>query len=146
MAKAEVRLLCFLYIASLSFVIVTGRVGDQPEPVPSMAGNEPEPINDIMCGENIADLLPLLPFLKGSNPLPTTLCCHAVQTVQKLANAKQIRRDQCECFKKAALGLGVDPGKAKALPERCHIHLPVPIDPKIDCSTVPFGTYYNPGA
>ncbi|KAF7847157.1 hypothetical protein BT93_L3276 [Corymbia citriodora subsp. variegata] len=129
MAKAEGRLLCFLYIASLLLVIVTSRVGDQPEPVPSMVGNELEPMDDITHSEAMTDLWGCLSFLKGSEPSLTLLCC------QRLANITQIRQDLCECFKNIGLGSGVDPARAKLIPRYCHVELPVPIDPNVECNT-----------
>ncbi|KAL3742221.1 hypothetical protein ACJRO7_017669 [Eucalyptus globulus] len=100
-----------------------------------MVRNEPEPIDDIIGGEAKTDLWRCLPFLKGSEPSPTTLCCQVEQFVQTLANTTQIRRDLCECFKNIGLGLGVDPARAKLIPMYYHIELLVPIDPYVDCNT-----------
>ncbi|KAL5840321.1 hypothetical protein ACOSQ4_012929 [Xanthoceras sorbifolium] len=44
------------------------------------------------------------------------------------------RREICECFKKAAPAMGVDPAKAEALPGLCGVQLPFPIKPDIDCT------------
>ncbi|KAI3440180.1 AAI domain-containing protein [Psidium guajava] len=136
MAKRQVKLaFSFLYIASLMFLLVT-----------CIVGNEPEPINDISCSNVVTTLMPCKPYLTGSEPQPTGPCCMAVEKVKELANTTQVRRDLCECFKKAMPGMGVDPERAKALPESCHIQSPVPIDPETDCSKVEFRRYYNPGA
>ncbi|XP_048141299.1 non-specific lipid-transfer protein AP10-like isoform X1 [Rhodamnia argentea] len=136
MAKQQVELVfSFLYIASLMFLLVT-----------CMVGNEPEPVDDITCEDALKALMPCKPYLDKSEPKPTGPCCLAVEKVKELANSTQVRRDLCQCFKKAAPGMGVDPQRAKALPESCHIRVPVPIDPQTDCSKVEFGRYYNLGA
>ncbi|XP_010054612.2 non-specific lipid-transfer protein AP10 [Eucalyptus grandis] len=136
MAKPQVELVfSFLYIASLTFLLVT-----------CIARNEPQPIDDVSCSDALKTMMPCQPYLNGSEPKPAGPCCLAVEKVKELANSTQGPQDLCECFKKAAPDLGVDPERAKALHGLCHVQLPVPIDPNIDCSKVPFGNYYNPGA
>ncbi|KAF8031864.1 hypothetical protein BT93_D0935 [Corymbia citriodora subsp. variegata] len=135
MAKPQVEIaFSFLYIATLMFLLVTCIVGR----------NEPQPIDDISCSDALQTLMPCKPYVAGPETKPSGPCCQAVEKVKELANTTQVRRDLCECFKKAAPGARVDPEKAKALPDLCHIKFPVPLGPKVDCSTVPFGRYQNP--
>lgn len=50
------------------------------------------------------------------------------------ANTTQIRRDFCECVKRAAAQLGFKPERAKQIPDFCGIELKFSIDPNVDCS------------
>ncbi|GMN36433.1 hypothetical protein TIFTF001_006016 [Ficus carica] len=91
--------------------------------------------NDISCQDAVPMLLPCQMFLKGSPPpTPSINCCLGVQKVFQQANTTEIRRNLCECFKKAAIEFGVDPARARQLPELCKIDIPFPIDPNIDCT------------
>lgn len=95
------------------------------------------PTNDITCQQAVMDLLPCQPFLtaKGAgSDKPTTSCCTGVGNVFQQANTTQIRRDLCECFKKAAAALRIMPDRAKQIPDLCKIEIKIPIDPKVDCS------------
>ncbi|KAH7521063.1 hypothetical protein JRO89_XSUnG0122800 [Xanthoceras sorbifolium] len=57
-----------------------------------------------------------------------------VKKVKDMASNPADRREICECFKKAAPAMGVDPAKAEALPGLCGVQLPFPIKPDIDCT------------
>ncbi|EEF37792.1 Nonspecific lipid-transfer protein precursor, putative [Ricinus communis] len=93
-------------------------------------------VHGISCTEAVAAMNPCLPFLIGAQASPVAPCCLAVQNVNQEASTKEIRRELCDCFKKAGPALGVKPDKAKQLPDLCHVQVPVPIDPTIDCSKV----------
>ncbi|WCJ37329.1 hypothetical protein M5689_018477 [Euphorbia peplus] len=94
-------------------------------------------VNAISCQEALATLNPCLSFLVGTNPMPSPACCLGAEKVKEEANTTQIRRDLCSCFKQAAASFGLIAGKAKQIPDLCHVQVPIPIDPNIDCSKVP---------
>ncbi|XP_027340863.1 non-specific lipid-transfer protein 1-like [Abrus precatorius] len=91
-------------------------------------------IDDITCNEALPLLTPCQPYLVGSAEVSST-CCEGVNTIFQRANTTQVRRDVCKCIKNAASQIGVNPEKAKQLPQLCNITLPFPIDPSIDCNT-----------
>lgn len=92
--------------------------------------------NDITCEEGMMKMLPCQPFLKGSEPArPSAECCVGVKEVFREANTTAVRRDLCECFKKAAGQLRLVPERAKLIPDLCHVSISFPIDPKMDCSS-----------
>ncbi|KAJ8758920.1 hypothetical protein K2173_002699 [Erythroxylum novogranatense] len=91
----------------------------------------------ITCSEAVTTLLPCLPYLVGSPDVqPTAACCIAVKSVNDQASTREVRRDLCKCFQSAAKSFPVDPDKAKAIPDLCHVQVPVPIDPTIDCNSI----------
>ncbi|CAL0324777.1 unnamed protein product [Lupinus luteus] len=90
-------------------------------------------INDITCGEVGPLILPCVPFLQGSGPgQPSTSCCSATKIVFERATSTQNRRDLCQCFKKVAPIIGVNPHRSKQLPKMCNIRLSFPLDSKIN--------------
>ncbi|KAL6200908.1 hypothetical protein ACLB2K_024623 [Fragaria x ananassa] len=94
---------------------------------------------DITCQAAILDLMPCQPYLASFGPpTPTVPCCDGVRSVDAQATTTEIRRSLCECFKKAAAGMPVDPAKLKQLPQFCQVSVPVPLDPSIDCSKISF--------
>ncbi|XP_024156214.1 non-specific lipid-transfer protein 1 [Rosa chinensis] len=90
---------------------------------------------DITFQAALLDLLPCEPFLVSSGPTtPIVPYCSAVQNLNAQATTTKTRRNLCECFKKAAAGIAIDPTKLKQLPQFCKVSLPVTLDPSIDCS------------
>ncbi|KAM1456231.1 hypothetical protein ACFX10_005350 [Malus domestica] len=102
-----------------------------------MVLNHASPANgDITCQEALMDLMPCKEYLTGSGPgTPPIGCCIGVKTVSDAATTRECRRNLCECFKKAAAGIPINPDRLRHLPDLCHVSLPVPLDPKIDCAT-----------
>ncbi|WCJ37331.1 Non-specific lipid-transfer protein 1 [Euphorbia peplus] len=92
-------------------------------------------VNAITCGEAIATLSSCNSYLAGNDPAPSPTCCLAVQKVNQQATTPQIRKNLCVCFEEVAPKVGVKTDKAKNLPNLCHVKVPVPIDPTIDCNT-----------
>ncbi|KAJ8774355.1 hypothetical protein K2173_011604 [Erythroxylum novogranatense] len=90
----------------------------------------------VTCDEAITSLLPCLPYLIGTNNDPAPTCCIAVKSLNDQASTTPIRRDLCYCFQNAAKSFHVNPEKAKSLPDLCHVQVPVPIDPNVDCSKI----------
>ncbi|XP_050206649.1 non-specific lipid-transfer protein A-like [Mercurialis annua] len=95
-----------------------------------------ENVEGITCPEAVATLNPCLPFLTGASPSPTGPCCLAVDRVNQGATTREIRRQLCDCFKQASRSFGVKADKAKQIPDLCHVQVPVPIDPSIDCTKI----------
>ncbi|XP_065876488.1 non-specific lipid-transfer protein-like [Euphorbia lathyris] len=94
-------------------------------------------VNAISCQEAVATLNPCLSFLVGKEAMPSAACCLGAEKVKEEATTTQIRRDLCSCFKQAAASFGIIADKAKQIPDLCHVQVPVPIDPNIDCTKVP---------
>ncbi|WJX37875.1 hypothetical protein P8452_25596 [Trifolium repens] len=95
-------------------------------------------VDDITCSEAISSLLPCVPFLEGSLPAtPSSDCCAGVTNIVNKANTTPIRRSTCQCLKNASTKFGVNVGRAKQLPQLCHVSLPFVIDPNVDCNSIP---------
>ncbi|KAK8541747.1 hypothetical protein V6N13_137659 [Hibiscus sabdariffa] len=92
-------------------------------------------VDAISCQDALTALMPCKPYLTAGAPTPTPSCCQAVATINAAATTTLARRELCRCFEKAGPALGVIPDKAKLLPQKCGISVPVPIDPKINCDT-----------
>ncbi|CAN1297963.1 Non-specific lipid-transfer protein [Linum perenne] len=88
----------------------------------------------VTCPSALLQLLPCLTYLTKQAPSPSPQCCSNVKQLNDEANTTPIRQQVCNCIKSAALSYHVDPAVAKGLPELCHVSVPVPVDPKIDCS------------
>ncbi|CAL2251187.1 unnamed protein product [Prunus armeniaca] len=103
-----------------------------------MVLNNACPANGVTCQEALMTLMPCETYLVGSGPgTPAVPCCAGVQTLVSEATSTEIRRSLCECLKKAAAGMKIDPGRLKAIPDYCKVSIPVPLDPTVDCSKVP---------
>lgn len=89
--------------------------------------------NAIPCGQAIAKLMPCKPYLVGqANSVPPQ-CCVGASTLNGMVTSKPELRDLCKCLKQTAAELRVNVDRAKALPGICHITVPVPIDPNVNC-------------
>ncbi|WCJ37332.1 hypothetical protein M5689_018480 [Euphorbia peplus] len=93
-------------------------------------------VKAISCGEAIAALSPCNSYLAGNDELPSPICCMSVLKINEQATTTQVRKDLCVCFEEVAPKVGVKTDKAKDLPNLCHVQVPVPIDPTIDCSKI----------
>ncbi|KAG7963070.1 hypothetical protein I3843_09G099600 [Carya illinoinensis] len=88
------------------------------------------------CPEALMILLPCKPFVEGAgSDSPGLLCCLGVQKLTQEASTPETRRAVCQCVKNAAQEFHIDLGKAKQIPQLCHINDPIPIDPEVDCNT-----------
>ncbi|KAL5775239.1 hypothetical protein ACOSP7_012796 [Xanthoceras sorbifolium] len=90
----------------------------------------------VTCADALTTIMPCKPFLVDGADKPTVPCCIGVKNVKDMASNPADRRAICECFKKAAPGMGVDPAKAEALPGLCGVQLPFPIKADIDCTKI----------
>ncbi|CAN0892615.1 Non-specific lipid-transfer protein 5 [Linum grandiflorum] len=90
----------------------------------------------ITCPSTLLQLLPCLTYLTKQTPSPSPQCCSNVKTLNDEANTTPIRQQICTCIKSAAVAYHVDPTVAKGLPDLCHVNVPVPIDPNVDCSKI----------
>ncbi|XP_019430991.1 PREDICTED: non-specific lipid-transfer protein-like [Lupinus angustifolius] len=85
-------------------------------------------------------LLPCISYLQGvGSAKPSGSCCSAATRVFiKEATTTKNRRALCQCFKRIVPILGVNPDRSKQLPRLCNIRLSFPLDPKINCNSIPF--------
>ncbi|XP_038688761.1 non-specific lipid-transfer protein-like [Tripterygium wilfordii] len=88
------------------------------------------------CHQSVLSLIPCLPFVIGFAPTPAAQCCVAVASLNSQANTKELRQELCNCFENSFKAYGSYAEKAKQIPELCHVPVPVPIDPNVDCSTI----------
>ncbi|KAK4398918.1 hypothetical protein Sango_1367300 [Sesamum angolense] len=90
--------------------------------------------NEVSCPRAVALLTPCLAYLTGKASNVTVPCCRGANTLKDMVKTKPDIKSTCECLKKAAAAAHVITDRAKALPGLCHIQIPVPIDPNVDCS------------
>ncbi|XP_059636534.1 non-specific lipid-transfer protein-like [Cornus florida] len=90
-------------------------------------------VNGITCQDAVSKLLPCQGYLVGFFPISVP-CCQSAQSLNQLVTNRDDRKAVCECFKKVAPAVGVNPDKAKQLPQLCNITLSVPIDFNTDCT------------
>ncbi|CAN0892619.1 Non-specific lipid-transfer protein Cw18 [Linum grandiflorum] len=90
----------------------------------------------ITCSSTLLQLLPCLTYITKQTPSPSPQCCSNVKLLNDEANTTPIRQQICTCIKSAAIAYHVDPIAAKGLPDLCHVNVPVPIDPNVDCSKI----------
>ncbi|XP_057764882.1 non-specific lipid-transfer protein 1-like [Salvia miltiorrhiza] len=92
--------------------------------------------NAVSCPQALAMLLPCKDYLVGQSPTLTAPCCQAASQLNGMVHSKPELRDLCSYLKQAAASLHVIADRAKSLPQNCHIQVPVPIDPNVDCSRI----------
>ncbi|KAK4439373.1 hypothetical protein Salat_0272200 [Sesamum alatum] len=90
--------------------------------------------NAVSCPQALALLNPCLAYLTGQASNVTVPCCQGANALKDMVKTKPDLRSMCECLKQAAAAAHVITDRAKALPGLCHIQVPVPIDPNVDCS------------
>ncbi|KAL0442964.1 UNVERIFIED_CONTAM: hypothetical protein Slati_2019100 [Sesamum latifolium] len=90
--------------------------------------------NEVSCHRAVGLLTPCLAYLTGQATNVTVPCCQGASTLKDMVKTKPDIKSMCECLKRAAAAAHVITERAKALPGLCHIQIPVPIDPNVDCS------------
>ncbi|KAH6832842.1 hypothetical protein C2S53_014353 [Perilla frutescens var. hirtella] len=90
--------------------------------------------NAVSCAQAVAMLLPCKDYLTQKSSSLAPPCCQAASQLNGMVHSKPDLRNICDCLKQAAAALHVIVDRAKSLPQMCHIQVPVPIDPNVDCS------------
>ncbi|KAG4191177.1 hypothetical protein ERO13_A07G075600v2 [Gossypium hirsutum] len=93
-------------------------------------------VDAITCQEALLSLMPCRPFLTGGESTPVATCCSAVANINSAATTTAIRKDLCRCLEAASRSEGVDPDKAKQLPQLCGVTVAISFDPTINCDTI----------
>lgn len=100
-----------------------------------MVLNHACPAYGVTCPEALLTLMPCEPYLVGPGlGTPAVPCCTGIKNLVSLATTTEIRRNLCECFKRAVARFQINPDRLKQLPQFCKVSLLVPLDPKMDCS------------
>lgn len=90
----------------------------------------------LTCGEAVNPLIPCLPYVTGTTPQPSTVCCQGVKHLNEIASTSEIRREACKCIKNAASGMpNLKDSCVEDLPSKCGTTLPIRISKDIDCNT-----------
>ncbi|KAI3503334.1 hypothetical protein L1887_31774 [Cichorium endivia] len=90
----------------------------------------------INCGDLVSMLQPCVGYLQ-SGGTPTGACCNGAKRLVAATQSQVDRRTACNCAKRAAAQFRVRPDMASSLPGRCRINSPVPINPNVNCNTLP---------
>ncbi|XP_073148811.1 non-specific lipid-transfer protein-like [Henckelia pumila] len=92
---------------------------------------------EIQCNDALAHMVPCEMFLLSGDASPSSACCDAVQSLDKIATESPVdRRAICRCFKDTARSFPVDLAKAQQLPKLCKVAERVAIDPNVDCNRI----------
>ncbi|KAG9455108.1 hypothetical protein H6P81_008012 [Aristolochia fimbriata] len=95
------------------------------------------PAEAMSCSDAVSAMVPCGSFLLGSSGArPSPQCCQSALALQKKTPTRAGLRDLCLCFKQTGPSFGVQPEKAKLLPQLCKLNLNMPISPDIDCNKV----------
>ncbi|XP_057811270.1 non-specific lipid-transfer protein 1-like [Salvia miltiorrhiza] len=90
--------------------------------------------NAVSCPQAVTMLLPCRDYLVNPSAKLTVPCCEAASMLDGMVHSKSDIKVLCSCFKQAATALHVIVDRAKSIPQICHIQVPVPIDPHVDCN------------
>ncbi|XP_047939053.1 non-specific lipid-transfer protein 1-like [Salvia hispanica] len=90
--------------------------------------------NAVSCPQAVTMLIPCQDYLVNPSAKLTVPCCQAASKLNSLVHSRADIKDMCTCLTQAAAALHVIADRAKSLPDQCHIHVPVPLDPNTDCS------------
>ncbi|KAI3824048.1 hypothetical protein L1987_05495 [Smallanthus sonchifolius] len=95
------------------------------------------PSEAISCGDLSNMLSPCLPYLRSGSGSPTKACCDGAKKVAGATKSQADRRAVCNCVKGASAQLKVRPDAAKSLPGKCGVSTSIPINPNVNCNTIP---------
>ncbi|KAF5763814.1 Non-specific lipid-transfer protein AP10 [Helianthus annuus] len=90
----------------------------------------------ITCNDVTGNLTPCLPYLRSGGK-PTPACCAGAKKLLGATRTQADRRTACKCAKTAAPQLKVRPDMASSLPGKCGISTSIPINPNVNCNTIP---------
>ncbi|KAJ0432982.1 putative plant lipid transfer protein/Par allergen [Helianthus annuus] len=94
------------------------------------------PTEAISCGELAGMLSPCISYLRSGGS-PSANCCSGAKKVQGAIQSQADRRTACNCAKNAAGQLQVRADAASGLPGKCGISVNVPMNPNVDCNSIP---------
>ncbi|XP_024975673.1 non-specific lipid-transfer protein AP10-like [Cynara cardunculus var. scolymus] len=94
------------------------------------------PNEAITCSDLSSMLSPCLNYLKSGGS-PPQACCAGARRVQAATRSQADRRTVCNCAKSAAAQMKIRPDAASSLPGKCRIATSIPINPNVNCNTIP---------
>ncbi|KAL4568459.1 hypothetical protein LXL04_024072 [Taraxacum kok-saghyz] len=90
----------------------------------------------LSCGELVGMLQPCVGFLQSGGS-PSGECCNGARRLQGATQSQGDRRTACHCAKSAYGQFRVNLDNANSLPGRCGISTNIPINPNVDCNSIP---------
>ncbi|KAK6943611.1 Bifunctional inhibitor/plant lipid transfer protein/seed storage helical domain [Dillenia turbinata] len=95
------------------------------------------PGNALNCAQVDTALVPCVPFLTGSAPVPASGCCDGVRSIKSMVASPADKQAACNCVKEAANRYtNIKDDAAAALPNKCGVDIGVPISRSVDCTKV----------
>ncbi|KAM7512192.1 hypothetical protein LguiB_011067 [Lonicera macranthoides] len=87
----------------------------------------------INCGQVDSCLAPCVSYLtNGGTPVPA--CCTGLKSITAMASDLNEKRDACKCVKNAVNRVSnLKDGAALSLPQKCGVHMNIPISQTINC-------------
>ncbi|XP_071731075.1 non-specific lipid-transfer protein AP10-like [Rutidosis leptorrhynchoides] len=103
----------------------------------AMVGFMVHPSESITCLDVDGFLAPCLPCLRQGGEPPKE-CCNGLKGLEAACRTKSDRQIACNCCKTAAITFQIREQFAEVLPDKCGVHISIPISPTVDCSSVSF--------
>ncbi|XP_027345388.1 non-specific lipid-transfer protein AP10-like [Abrus precatorius] len=93
----------------------------------------------VKCAKASPLLVNCVPYFGSSRTWPPPkICCEgAAQAIRDSNVNTESRRIFCECLKSYTAFYHFDPVRVKGLPEKCNITPSFPVDPLMDCNSIP---------
>ncbi|XP_071727977.1 non-specific lipid-transfer protein AP10-like [Rutidosis leptorrhynchoides] len=107
-----------------------------------MVGFMVHPSESITCLDVEGFLAPCLPCLRQGGEPPQE-CCNGLKGLEASCRTKSDRQIACNCCKTAAITFQIREQFAEVLPDKCGVHISIPISPTVDCSRDILGTNHN---
>ncbi|KAL4360946.1 hypothetical protein GQ457_04G032780 [Hibiscus cannabinus] len=91
----------------------------------------------VSCDRVRSSLVNCVPFLTGTQALPTSACCIGVSTLQTIAATPADKQAACNCVKDTAASMpSIREDAAASLPTKCNVQINFPISRNTDCKNI----------
>ncbi|VVB02609.1 unnamed protein product [Arabis nemorensis] len=89
----------------------------------------------LSCGQVNGAVAPCIGYILRGGVIPPA-CCNGVRGLNNAARTGPDRKAACQCLKSAAaaLGSGLNAGRAGGLPRACRVNVPFPISTSTNCN------------
>ncbi|KAE8665625.1 Non-specific lipid-transfer protein A [Hibiscus syriacus] len=91
----------------------------------------------VNCDQVRGTLVHCVPFLTGTQAVPTADCCSGVSRLQTIATTTADKQAACNCVKDTAATMpSIKEDAAASLPAKCNVQVSFPISRKTDCKNI----------
>ncbi|GMI66958.1 lipid transfer protein 3 [Hibiscus trionum] len=91
----------------------------------------------VSCDQVRSSLVNCVPFLTGTQAVPTAACCIGVSRLQTIAVTTADKQAACNCVKDTAASMpSIKEDAAASLPTKCNVQINFPISRNTDCKNI----------